>query len=104
MKLKGKVAPVTGAGTGMGRAISLKLAGEGADVVVNYSRRNKEAEETAEAARKFGVRAFAMKANVAQDQECRRLVGETVTKLGRLDILVNNAGGANWFPTATWRS
>jgi 3-oxoacyl-[acyl-carrier protein] reductase len=96
MKLKGKVALVTGGGTGMGRAISLKLAGEGADVVVNYSRRNKEAEETAEAARKFGVRAFAMKADVAQDQECRRLVGETVTKLGRLDILVNNAGGANW--------
>lgn len=98
MKLKGKVALVTGGGTGMGRAISLKLAGEGADVVVNYSRRNKEAEETAEAAGKLGVRAFAMKANVAQDQECRRLVGETAAKLGRLDILVNNAGWSQMVP------
>ncbi len=98
MKLKGKVALVTGGGTGMGRAISLKLAGEGADVVINYSRRNKEAEDTAETARKSGVRAFAMKSDVAQDQACRRLVAETVTKLGRLDILVNNAGWSQIVP------
>jgi len=98
MKLKGKAALVTGGGTGMGRAISLKFAGEGADVVVNYSRRNKEAEETAEAARKLGVRAFAVRADVAQDQECRRLVQETVAAFGRIDILVNNAGWSQVVP------
>lgn len=98
MKLTGKVALVTGGGTGMGRAISLKFAGEGADVIVNYSRRNKEAEETAEAARRLGVRAFAVKADVAQDQECRRLVEETAARLGRLDILVNNAGWSQMVP------
>jgi len=98
MKLKGKVALVTGGGTGMGRAISLKFAGEGADVVINYSRRQKEADETAEAARKLGVRAFSVKADVAQDQECRRLVSETVERLGRIDILVNNAGWSQLVP------
>ena len=98
MKLKGKVAVVTGGGTGMGRAISLRLAAEGADVVVNYSRRNREAEDTAEAARKFGVKASAVRADIAEDQECRRLVEETVTKLGRLDILVNNAGWSHIVP------
>jgi 3-oxoacyl-[acyl-carrier protein] reductase len=98
MRLAGKAALVTGGGTGMGRAISLKFAGEGASVIVNYSRRNKEAEETAEAARKLGVKAFAVKADISTDAECRRLVGETVERLGRLDILVNNAGWSQLVP------
>jgi 3-oxoacyl-[acyl-carrier protein] reductase len=98
MKLKGKVALITGGGTGMGRAITLKFASEGADVAVNYSRRAKEAEETAEAARKQGVRAIVVLADVSKDQEARRLVEETVTKLGRLDILVNNAGWSKYVP------
>ncbi len=92
MKLKGKVALVTGGGTGMGRAVCLKFASEGAGVAVNYSKSQKAAEEVAEAARKLGVPAMAMKADISQDQEARRLVDETVAKLGRLDILVNNAG------------
>lgn len=92
MKLKGKVALVTGGGTGMGRAVCLKFASEGAGVAVNFSKSQKQAEEVAEAARKLGVPAMAMKADISQDQEARRLVDETVAKLGRLDILVNNAG------------
>ena len=92
MKLKGKVALVTGGGTGMGRAMCLKFASEGAGVAVNYSRSQKQAEAVAEAARQMGAAALAIKADVAQDQEARRLVEETVAKLGRLDILVNNAG------------
>lgn len=98
MKLKGKVALVTGGGTGMGRAISLKFASEGADLIVNYSRRAKEAGETAEAAGKLGVRAFAIQADVSQDNEARRLVEEAVKRLGRLDILVNNAGWSQVVP------
>lgn len=92
MKLKGKVAVVTGGGTGMGRAICLKFASEGGDVVVNYSKSQQQAEEVAAKAQKLGVRALAVRADVSQDSEARRLVDETVAKLGRLDILVNNAG------------
>jgi 3-oxoacyl-[acyl-carrier protein] reductase len=92
MKLKGKVALVTGGGTGMGRAMCLKFASEGAGVAVNYFKSHRQAEEVAELARTLGVPALAIRADVSQDREARRLVDEAVAKLGRLDILVNNAG------------
>ncbi len=98
MRLKGKAALITGGGTGMGRAISLRFAGEGADLVVNYSKRAQEAEAVAAAARTLGVRAFAIQADVSRDAEARRLVADTVAKLGRLDILVNNAGWSTVIP------
>jgi len=100
MRLKGKAALITGGGTGMGRAISLRFASEGCDVAINYSRRQQEAEETARAARQHGVKAHVLKADVSRDAEARRLVAEAVAQLGRLDILVNNAGWSKYVPHA----
>jgi 3-oxoacyl-[acyl-carrier protein] reductase len=98
VRLTGKVALITGGGTGIGRAISLRFAGEGADLIVNYSKRAKEAEEVVEASHRLGVRALPVRADVSRDVEARRLAAETVELLGRIDILVNNAGWSTVIP------
>jgi 3-oxoacyl-[acyl-carrier protein] reductase len=92
MKLHGKVALVTGAGTGIGRAIVLAFAREGAAVAVNYSKSEAPARETAGEVEKAGARAMLVKADVSRDPEARRMVDEVARELGGLDILVNNAG------------
>jgi len=98
MKLKGKVALVTGGGTGIGRACSLAFAREGAAVAVNYSRSREDAERTATEIRELGNQSLAIQANVASDEEVRRMVDEVEQTCGRLDILVNNAGTTNFVP------
>jgi len=90
--VKGKTALITGAGTGIGRSIALRLAAAGADIAINYSRSEKEALQTQKAVEESGVRSLVYKADVADDGQVRAMVGETIKKLGRLDILVNNAG------------
>ncbi len=96
--LDGKVALITGGGTGIGRATALLFAGEGADVAVNYSRSQTEAETTADAIRALGRRALAVCADVSDDAAVHRMVEQVVTELGRLDILVNNAGTTQFVP------
>ena len=91
-RLGGKVALVTGGGTGIGKATSLLFAEEGADVAVNYSRSQKEAEETVDEIRSRGRRAIAVRADVADENAVESMVSRVVGELGRLDILVNNAG------------
>ena len=91
--LNGRCALVTGGGTGIGRALALGLAGNGADVVVNYSRSRHEAEQTAEEIRSRGGQAEAVRADVTQEQQVADLVDRTLAAFGRLDILVANAGG-----------
>jgi enoyl-[acyl-carrier protein] reductase III len=91
MPLKGKVALITGGSRGIGRAITLKLASEGADVVINFFRKRDTAESTAETARNMGVNAHIIKANLAEPEKIDRMFAEIEGKFGRLDILVNNA-------------
>lgn len=98
MKLDGKVAIVTGGGQGIGRAIALRLAKEGADVVVNDI--NMEtASSVADEIKAIGRRALAIKADVSNSQEVNEMVETTLRELGKVDILVNNAGTAYVIPT-----
>jgi len=92
MKLEGRAAIVTGAGTGVGRQTAILLAEHGCSVLVNYSRSRDGAEATAAECEKRGVKALAVQADVSQDAQCRTLVAEAEKAFGRLDVLVNNAG------------
>lgn len=91
MQLSGKTALVTGGGTGIGRETALRLAENGADVIVNYSRSEAEAHETAQEIEALGRRSAAIRADVSVHSETTGLIHETVERLGGLDILVNNA-------------
>lgn len=91
-KLEGKVAVVTGASRGIGRAIALKLADEGAKVVVNYSGSQAKAEEVVTRIQENGGEAIAVQASVSQSEEVTALMDTAVKTFGSLDILVNNAG------------
>lgn len=90
--LTGKIAIVTGASRGIGRAIAERLAQHGATVVVDYSYSANKANEVVEAIKSKGGKAMAMQADISQVVDIRRLFQETVDKLDKLDILVNNAG------------
>src|SRR6202012_1825474 len=90
--LKGKVALVTGASRGIGRAIAERLAKGGAKVVINYSSSPGEAEKVVAAIKASGRDAFAVKADVGRVADINRMFDEAIAHFGKLDILVNNAG------------
>ena len=84
---------ITGASRGIGRAICVKLASEGTDIVFSYRSGDEAASETVNLCREYGVEIHAIKADVSDSEECERLIKEAVDLLGgRIDILVNNAG------------
>jgi NAD(P)-dependent dehydrogenase (short-subunit alcohol dehydrogenase family) len=95
MRLKDRVALVTGASRGIGRAIALEFAREGADVAVNYRKQAAAAEETAAAVRARGRRAVVIQADISDADACRRMVAEAEAALGPLDIAVANGGLAS---------
>ena len=90
--LKGKIALVTGAAKGIGRAIAVALAKEGATVVVNYNGSKEKAEAVVEEIRGLGTEGCAYQCNVADTDAALAMIKEVIAQYGRLDILVNNAG------------
>lgn len=90
--LTNKVAIVTGGSRGIGAAIALELAKNGAKVVINYNRSAGSAEQVIEGIKKIGGEAYAVQADVSNSEESENLVKETINHFGRLDILINNAG------------
>ena len=92
MKLTGKKALVTGSNQGIGQAIALRLAEEGADLIIDYVTHPETAEETVQSIRKLGRRAVAVQGDISKVADTQRMIAESVAALGGLDILVNNAG------------
>src|SRR5438445_4651900 len=90
--LKGQKALVTGANSGIGKAVAIALGQAGADVVVNYVSGEDRAEATAEEIRRSGVQAFAHQADVSDEKQVQEMFRRAIAEFGSIDILVNNAG------------
>ncbi|HDL02609.1 MAG TPA: 3-oxoacyl-ACP reductase FabG [candidate division Zixibacteria bacterium] len=92
INLKGKVALITGASRGIGKAAAIMFAMAGSDVVVNYRRETAEAEKVKTECEKHGVKAIIAQADVGNRVDVERMVGRVIEEFGRIDVLVNNAG------------
>jgi 3-oxoacyl-[acyl-carrier protein] reductase len=99
MEVKGKVAIVTGGGTGIGRAVCLRLAKAGARaVVVNFSRSGDDAKATAREVESLGSEALVHQADVSDEPAVKAMIAATTDRFGRLDVLINNAGTTHHIP------
>ncbi len=92
MRLKDQVAWITGGAQGIGKAVALRLASEGANLILTDVDEAMVQATAAEIAKEKGVKAWGAKANVVQFEECEKVVGDSLDKFGRIDILINNAG------------
>lgn len=90
-KLKNKVALVTGGDSGIGRAIVLHLAREGADIAISYLGEHQDAEESKKAVTESGQQCILLPGDLRSEEHCKKIVKDTVEKFGRIDVLVNNA-------------
>ncbi|HVF70583.1 MAG TPA: SDR family oxidoreductase [Chthoniobacterales bacterium] len=90
-KLAGKVALITGGDSGIGRAVAIAFAKEGADVGIGYLEEDKDARETQRLVGEHGQKCLLLRGDVGDEKTCQKIVAQTVKELGRLDILVNNA-------------
>lgn len=92
MEMEIKTALVTGGGRGIGKAITLKLAEDGYNVVINYSKSSKDADDTVLEAKKLGVDAYAVKCDISDYKEVEKMIDNIIEKFGHIDVVVNNAG------------
>jgi NAD(P)-dependent dehydrogenase (short-subunit alcohol dehydrogenase family) len=90
-RLRGKVAIITGGDSGIGRAIALAYAREGANVVLSYLSEEEDAAKTAQIVEEAGSEAMQIPGDIGDETHCRRIVTQTIERFGRLDILINNA-------------
>jgi NAD(P)-dependent dehydrogenase (short-subunit alcohol dehydrogenase family) len=108
-RLAGLVALITGGDSGIGRAIALAYAREGADVLVSYLNEDADAQETCRLVQESGRRAVAMAGDIADEAHCKALIDRAVSEFGRIDVLINNAAHQEMFqsieeiPTDKWR-
>jgi NAD(P)-dependent dehydrogenase (short-subunit alcohol dehydrogenase family) len=90
-KLKGKVAVITGGDSGIGRAVAVRYAKEGAEVVIVYLNEHEDAQVTAEEVKKYGREALLIATDISEERNCKNIVQQTMERFDRIDILVNNA-------------
>ncbi|WP_207512987.1 glucose 1-dehydrogenase [Longitalea luteola] len=91
-KLKGKIALITGGGSGIGKAVAILFAKEGAKVAINYYKGEEDAQDAKAIIEKYGGEVLLIQGDISDEAFCRQLVDTTVKHFGRIDILVNNAG------------
>ncbi len=108
-RLTGKVALVTGGSRGIGKSIAVRLAQDGADLIVNYKSDANAAEETAQELRALGVRALTLQADMRKPEDIKRLFKEVTAQWGQLDILIHNAAFGTMAPLmrmgrASWQA
>ena len=90
-RLAGKIALITGGDSGIGRAVAVAFAKEGASVAIAYLDETEDAEKTQQVVEEMGRQCLLLPGDISQEQHCQALVEQTVSRFGRLDILVNNA-------------
>jgi NAD(P)-dependent dehydrogenase (short-subunit alcohol dehydrogenase family) len=90
-RLRNKVTIITGGDSGIGRAVSIAYAKEGAEIVIVYLNEHNDAEETARVCAKYGKQALLLPLDVSKEENCKRIVDETIKSFGKIDIVVNNA-------------
>ncbi len=90
-KLKGKIAVITGGDSGIGRAVAVAFAREGADIAINFLEEHKDAKKTVELIKKEGRQCFTLAGDLGDEKFCKKFVDFVIKKLGKIDILINNA-------------
>ena len=97
--LEGKTVVITGAGTGLGKAMALRFGAEKANVVINYFKEEENPEETVKKIESSGARAIAVQGDVSKEDDVKALISQAVDSFGSVDVMVNNAGVENEVPS-----